>query len=131
MFNCTASYLSGYLQGGIMKHDKNLEQRTFLQDRFEILIKKQRKGTATFLELTELDDIVNRYAVIRDTILDEMRDTERHSGEMREKDIPYPPKKPAVSLPGYVKSLFRRLVGLITSDLKSFLLYNKYRSLAG
>jgi hypothetical protein len=114
-----------------MKHRKHLEQRTFLQDRFEILIKKQRKGTATFLELTELDDIVNRYAVIRDTILDEMRDTEGYSDGMVKKDIQYTAKKPANSLLDYAKSLFRRLVGLIAFDLKSFLLYNKCRSLVG
>jgi hypothetical protein len=114
-----------------MKYHKHPEQRTFLQDRFEILIKKQRKGTATFLELTELDDIVNRYAVIRDSILDEMRDTEGYSDGMIEKDIQHAPKKSAINLPDYVKSLFRRLVGLIASDLKSFLLYNNCRSLAG
>ena len=112
-----------------MKHHKHPEQRTFLQDRFEILIKKQRKGTATFLELTELDDIVNRYAVIRDTILDEMRDTEGHSNRTRKKDIQHTPKKTAVNLPDYIRSLFRRLVELFASDLKSFLLFNKCRSL--
>ncbi|MDB5124070.1 MAG: hypothetical protein JWP94_2199 [Mucilaginibacter sp.] len=120
-----------FRQGGIMKRRKNIEQRTFLQDRFEILIKKQKKGTATFLELTELDDIVNRYAVIRDTILDEMRDVDGHSDGMIENDIQYVPKKPAAGLLDYVKSLFRWLVGLIVFDLKLFLLYNKYRLFVG
>jgi hypothetical protein len=114
-----------------MKHNKHLGQRTFLQDRFEILIKKQKKGTATFLELTELDDIVNRYAVIRDTILDEMRDADGHSDGTIEKDIQYVPKKPAMGLLDYVKSLFRWLDGLIVFDLKSFLLYNKCRLFVG
>jgi hypothetical protein len=57
-----------------MKHQKQLERRTFLQDRFDILIKKQRSGRATFNELTELDDIVNRDPAIRESILVEMQE---------------------------------------------------------
>ena len=57
-----------------MKHHKPLKQRTYIQDRFEILIKKQETGTASFNELTELDEIVNRNATIREKILEEMQD---------------------------------------------------------
>jgi len=59
-----------------MKYRKQLERRTFLQDRFDILIKRQRNGTATFNELTELDDIVNRDPAIRESILTEMQEGE-------------------------------------------------------
>ncbi len=52
-------------------HRKKLERRTFLQDRFEILIKRQKKGVATFNELTELDDIVNRDPEIREKVIRE------------------------------------------------------------
>jgi len=52
------------------KHDKP-ERRTFLQDRFEILIKRQKTGEATFNELTELDQIVNSDPEIRDRIIRE------------------------------------------------------------
>ncbi|MBK0378846.1 hypothetical protein [Mucilaginibacter segetis] len=55
-----------------MKDHKPIERRTFLQDRFDILIKKQRNGQATFNDLTELDDIVNRVPSIRESILEEM-----------------------------------------------------------
>ena len=58
----------------IMKHHKPLKQRTYIQDRFEILIKKQETGTASFNELTELDEIVNRNPTIREKILEEMQD---------------------------------------------------------
>lgn len=54
-----------------MNQRKKLERRTFLQDRFEILIKRQKSGEATFTELTELDEIVNRDPVIRDRIIRE------------------------------------------------------------
>jgi len=52
-----------------MSHRKPLIRRTFLQERYEILIKRQRDGKATFNELTELDDIVNRDPTIREIVL--------------------------------------------------------------
>lgn len=89
-----------------MKHNKHLEQRTFLQDRFEILIKKQQAGTATFLELTELDDIVNRHAAIRETILQEMREADGPPDPPVEKDIRFTSKKQTHSLVNRLKSFF-------------------------
>jgi phage repressor protein C with HTH and peptisase S24 domain len=59
-----------------MKHGKQLERRTFNQDRFEILIKRQKNGTATFNELSELDEIVNRDPDIREIVLEEMQDAD-------------------------------------------------------
>ena len=52
-----------------MSHRKKPERRTYLQDRLEILIARQKSGKATFNELTELDDIVNRDPVIRERII--------------------------------------------------------------
>lgn len=59
-----------------MKHRKPLERRTFTQDRFDILIKRQKSGKATFNELTELDEIVNRDPAIRESVLIEMQETD-------------------------------------------------------
>jgi len=50
---------------------KKLERRTFSQDRYYTLIKRQKEGTATFSELTELDEIVNRVPDIRDLVIRE------------------------------------------------------------
>jgi len=50
---------------------KKLERRTFSQDRYYILIKRQKEGRATFDELTELDEIVNRVPDIRDLVIRE------------------------------------------------------------
>ncbi|MFB9844193.1 hypothetical protein [Mucilaginibacter ginsenosidivorans] len=50
---------------------KKLERRTFSQDRYYILIKRQKAGTATLSELTELDEIVNRVPDIREKVLRE------------------------------------------------------------
>jgi hypothetical protein len=71
-----------------MKNRKQLERRTFLQDRFEILIKKQKDGSASFVELTELDDIVNRSAVIRTQILEEMQGVDNSSDDEIIKELP-------------------------------------------
>jgi hypothetical protein len=48
---------------------KKLERRTFSQDRYYILIKRQKEGKATFGELTELDEIVNRVPDIREKVI--------------------------------------------------------------
>ena len=50
---------------------KKLERRTYSQDRYYILIKRQREGRATFNELTELDEIVNRVPDIRELVIRE------------------------------------------------------------
>ena len=55
---------------------KKLERRTFSQDRYYILIKRQKEGKATFDELTELDEIVNRDPEIREIVLEEMQDAD-------------------------------------------------------
>ena len=55
---------------------KKLERRTFSQDRYYILIKRQKSGKATFNELTELDEIVNRVPDIREKVIIESFFTE-------------------------------------------------------
>jgi len=55
-----------------MKNERPLIRRTFLQERFEVLIKKQLTGDATFKDLIELDEIINRDPKLREIILEEM-----------------------------------------------------------
>ncbi len=105
-----------------MKHHKNVEQRTFLQDRFEIIIKKQKAGTASFIELTELDEMVNRYATIRDTILKEMRENDRPFDKTSEKDIQVIPKKQTTTLFARIKSWLGRVFCLLMFDRQSKLI---------
>jgi hypothetical protein len=50
---------------------KPLERRTYSQDRYYALIKRQKAGKATFKELTELDEIVNRVPDIREQVIRE------------------------------------------------------------
>jgi hypothetical protein len=71
-----------------MKHRKPLERRTFTQDRFDILIKRQKSGKATFNELTELDEIVNRDPAIRESVLIEMQEIETPADHHQQDEIP-------------------------------------------
>ena len=105
-----------------MKHSKNLEQRTFLQDRFDILIKKQKEGTASFIELTELDEIVNRYAPIRHAILEEMCEQEEPPAGTEKKDIAIVVKPQTVSILSRIKALMGRFFCLLTGEQRSALL---------
>lgn len=90
-----------------MKNHKPIIRRTFLQERFEILIKKQKSGEATFSELTELDEIVNRDPNIRFSILEELQGIDEQGNEPAPDNIP---------LPGPVKrqNKFSRLKAMIS-----------------
>ena len=48
---------------------KRLERRTFSQDRYYILIKRQKSGEASLHDLEELDEIVNRVPDIREKVI--------------------------------------------------------------
>ena len=76
-----------------MKHQKPLIRRTFLQERFMILIEIQQSGEATFAELTELDELINRDPKLRDIILEEMEETNApidtpHNREVKKTEEP-------------------------------------------
>ena len=96
-----------------MSHRKPLERRTFLQDRYDILIKRQKSGKATFNELTELDDIVNRDPSIRERVLIEnlfMRDADDFNGPYND-----PEKEIQIKQPPHQSFLerLRTLIGRI------------------
>ncbi len=69
---------------------KKLERRTYSQDRYYILIKRQKAGKATFNELTELDEIVNRVPDIREKVIRESF----MIGDLPDKDIPPDTNRP-------------------------------------
>ncbi|MDB5134142.1 MAG: hypothetical protein JWP37_745 [Mucilaginibacter sp.] len=71
-----------------MAHRKKLERRTYSQDRYYILIKRQRSGKATFNELTELDEIVNRVPDIRERVIRESFNIEDLHGFNEPQNMP-------------------------------------------
>jgi hypothetical protein len=95
---------------------KKLERRTFSQDRYYILIKRQKAGKATFNELTELDEIVNRVPDIREKVLIENFFTEKEDDTNESSNHPlnegllhnHPIKHH--SFLGKVKSFFHRIL---------------------
>ena len=77
---------------------KKLERRTFSQDRYYILIKRQKEGKATFDELTELDEIVNRVPDIRDLVIRENFGDEDNQTDNQTNDPVNPNATPSTSV---------------------------------
>jgi hypothetical protein len=98
-----------------MNHRKQPERRTFIQDRLDILIKRQRSGKASFNELTELDNIVNSYPEIRKRIIIEsllMEDVDEFndpSNTIQKEDAPALPTVKHKSLLSRIKSILSRI----------------------
>ena len=92
-----------------MKQRKYLERRTFNQDRFDILIKRQKRGVATFNELTELDAIVNRDPDKRESILEEMQGINDPPDEPKQEDVLTVQPVKTQSLLDKIASFFKRL----------------------
>jgi hypothetical protein len=101
------------------KHGKPIERRTFLQDRFEILIKKQKTGRATFAELTELDEIVNRDPTIRYNILEEMEGADTPDNPQQE-EFTIVTKPVEETLAGKIRSFISQLFGFFTHSVHWF-----------
>jgi len=99
----------------MMKHQKPLIRRTFLQERFEVLIKKQLYGEATFAELTELDELINRDPKLKHIVLEEMDTAYDQTGGDKNENTTLPPAEKQYSLGEKILAI-----------IKSFyLLYNK------
>ncbi len=102
-----------------MKHQKGLRRVTFSQERFEILIKKQKNGEAKFSDLVELDEIVNRVPDIRHIILEEMEGTDTPSDEPGQRDILIAKENKPQGLLEKVKAFFNQLFFLADSRVIS------------
>jgi hypothetical protein len=110
---------------------KKLERRTFSQDRYYILIKRQKSGKATFNELTELDEIVNRVPDIREKVIIESFFTENINDTG---DLPNPPPSNEPHSIRHthpngwwmkIKSFFNRF-GLLQTHAKAHTFYSFY-----
>jgi len=99
---------------------KKLERRTYSQDRYYILIKRQKAGVATLSELTELDEIVNRVPDIREKVLRENFDEFGSEGDGTPGDQPPAEKliQPPVrqNLWSRIRSLLKHTFTVNTGD---------------
>ncbi len=111
-----------------MSHHKQPERRTFLQDRLEILIKKQKLGTANFNELTELDQIVNsdpaiiKKIIMDGLLMDDNGDFIEPLNPPEQEDVPNLPPVVRVSMLNRLKTLLNRIFFLQMSTVKIKLL---------
>jgi len=102
-----------------MKHQKGLRRVTFSQERFEILIKKQKNGEARFSDLVELDEIVNRVPDIRHIILEEMERTDTPNDEPGQQDIITLKQNKPQGLIEKIKAFFNQLFFLADNPVTS------------
>ncbi|MBD1367247.1 hypothetical protein IDJ77_25775 [Mucilaginibacter sp. ZT4R22] len=105
-----------------MRNNRPLIRRTFRQERFDILIKKQRNGNATFNDLTELDDIVNRDPEIRESILEEMHEHEHPTEGPKQEEIVIVETTKPPGLLQQLKLFINRLFMVEANGLKAVLL---------
>lgn len=102
-------------------HHKQPERRTFLQDRLEILIKKQKKGTASFAELTELDDMVNADPQIRELFIREslgLPQPEHFDDDRELRDDSFTQMSKKKGLADRLRSLISRIFAALTDFVK-------------
>ena len=102
-----------------MKHQKGLRRVTFSQERFEILIKKQKNGEASFSDLVELDEIVNRVPDIRHIILEETEGTDTPTDEPGQQDIITLKEHKSQGLLNKIKAFFNQLFFLADNPVTS------------
>jgi len=91
---------------------KKLERRTFSQDRYYTLIKRQKSGEASLHDLEELDEIVNRVPDIREQVILEnfYADEEGEQGTPPNGPVDVKPQPPhRKSLLEAIQSFFHRL----------------------
>lgn len=106
---------------------KKLERRTFSEDRYYTLIKRQKAGTASFSELEELDEIVNRVPDIREKVIIESFYAEDEDGQDTSPGnqpvniIPEPPERK--NLFETIRSFFHRLLQTFTPHREFTALY--------
>jgi hypothetical protein len=112
-----------------MSHHKQPERRTFLQDRFDILIKRQKSGQASFNELTELDEIVNADPVLREKIIREnllMED----EGDFNEQSNNLEKKENLFAQKVQHRSILKRIQSFLSRIFTSFIYAVKYKILS-
>ncbi|MDB4902756.1 MAG: hypothetical protein JWQ63_2037 [Mucilaginibacter sp.] len=112
-----------------MSHHKQPERRTFLQDRFDILLKRQKSGQASFNELTELDEIVNADPVLREKIIREnllMED----EGDFNEQSNNLEKKENLSAQKVQHRSILKRIQSFLSRIFTSFIYAVKYKILS-
>ncbi|MCO5935101.1 hypothetical protein NAF17_06090 [Mucilaginibacter sp. RB4R14] len=91
------------------KNNKFIIRRTLSQERFEILWKKRSNGQATLRDLTEMDEIINRDAGVRQFVLEEMAGEENPNNDVDIQDMMKQPLQTHQSFINKLKSFLNKL----------------------
>lgn len=91
------------------KSGKFIIRRTLSQERFEILWKKRGNGQATLRDLTEMDEIINRDAGVRQFVLEEMEGEDNPDNNSGYQDLMKQRAKIHQSFVDKIKAFFNNL----------------------
>lgn len=97
------------------KDNRYIIRRTLSQERFEVLWKKRSNGQATLKDLTEMDEIINRDAGVRQFVLEEMEGKDNLNDNNDTQNILQQPAVSHQSVTDKIKAFFNRLFNIISS----------------
>ena len=100
------------------KDNRYIIRRTLSQERFEVLWKKRRNGQATLKDLTEMDEIINRDAGVRQFVLEEMEGKDNLNDNNDIQDMLQQPTVSHLSITEKIKAFFNRLFNILAADSK-------------
>jgi hypothetical protein len=100
------------------KDNRYIIRRTLSQERFEVLWKKRKNGQASLKDLTEMDEIINRDAGVRQFVLEEMEDKDDLNNNNDIQDLMQQPTVSHLSVTEKIKSFFNRLFNIMAANSK-------------
>jgi hypothetical protein len=100
------------------KGNRYIIRRTLSQERFEVLWKKHKNGHTTLKDLTEMDEIINRDAGVRQFVLEEMEGKDPLNDNNDMQNMLQQPVISHQSITDKIKAFFNRLFNIITADTK-------------
>jgi hypothetical protein len=100
------------------KDNRYIIRRTLSQERFEVLWKKRRNGQATLKDLTEMDEIINRDAGVRQFVLEEMEGKDNLNDNNDIQDLMQQPTVSHLSITDKIKAFFNRLFNIMAANSK-------------
>jgi hypothetical protein len=100
------------------KDNRYIIRRTLSQERFEVLWKKRRDGQATLKDLTEMDEIINRDAGVRQFVLEEMEGKDNLNDNDDMQNMLQQPAVVHQSITDKIKAFFNRLFNMVVAHPK-------------
>jgi hypothetical protein len=100
------------------KDNRYIIRRTLSQERFEVLWKKRSNGQATLKDLTEMDEIINRDAGVRQFVLEEMEGKDNLNDNNDTQNMLQQPTVSHQSITDKIKAFFNRLFNIMAANHK-------------